>query len=91
VDSTYNIRVGRSPELLGRYVDKAGTALMNGGGSLVLQGGGDWAAVGHNAILIDGTRAYNVYHAYAATNGASQLRISELAWDADGWPVSAGP
>jgi arabinan endo-1,5-alpha-L-arabinosidase len=91
VDSTYNIRVGRSPELLGPYVDKAGTALMNGGGSLVLQGGGDWAAVGHNAILIDGTRAYNVYHAYAATNGASQLRISELAWDADGWPVSAGP
>ena len=24
-------------------------------------------------------------------NGASTLRISELAWDADGWPVSAGP
>jgi arabinan endo-1,5-alpha-L-arabinosidase len=90
-DSTYNIRVGRSPELLGPYVDKAGTALMNGGGSLVLQGGGDWAGPGHNAILIDGTRAYNVYHAYATTNGASQLRISELAWDADGWPVTAGP
>jgi arabinan endo-1,5-alpha-L-arabinosidase len=46
---------------------------------------------GHNAILIDGQRAYNVYHAYAASNGASQLRISELVWDAEGWPLSGGP
>jgi arabinan endo-1,5-alpha-L-arabinosidase len=90
-DSTYNLRVGRSTELLGPYVDKAGTSLLNGGGSLVLEGGGDWAALGHNAILIEGTRAYNVYHAYAASNGASQLRISELVWDAQGWPLSAGP
>jgi arabinan endo-1,5-alpha-L-arabinosidase len=37
-------------------------------------------------------RAYNVYHAYDADqNGASTLRVSELAWDKDGWPVSGGP
>jgi hypothetical protein len=35
--------------------------------------------------------AYNMYHAYATSNGASQLRISELVWDAEGWPVSGGP
>jgi arabinan endo-1,5-alpha-L-arabinosidase len=90
-DSTYNLRVGRARELLGPYVDRAGTGLLNGGGSLVLQQDSEWVGPGHNAILIEGSRAYNVYHAYAATNGASQLRISELAWDADGWPVSAGP
>jgi arabinan endo-1,5-alpha-L-arabinosidase len=42
-------------------------------------------------VLLDGTRAYNVYHAYAASNGASQLRISELVWDGEGWPISGGP
>lgn len=90
-DSTYNTRVGRSSELAGPYVDKAGTPMLSGGGSLVLQAGGDWAGPGHNAILIEGTRAYNVYHAYAVTNGASQLRISELVWDSEGWPISGGP
>ena len=31
------------------------------------------------------------FHAYRSDNGASQLRVAELAWDADGWPVSGGP
>jgi len=90
-DSTYNIRVGRSSALLGPYADRDGRPMLDGGGTLVLQGSGDWAAAGHNAVLFDGTRAYNVYHAYAAGNGASQLRISELVWDAEGWPISGGP
>jgi arabinan endo-1,5-alpha-L-arabinosidase len=91
VDSTYNTRVGRSRELLGPYLAQDGTPMLEGGGTLVLAAGGDWVGPGHNAILIEGTRAYNVYHAYAATNGASQLRISELVWDAEGWPISGGP
>jgi arabinan endo-1,5-alpha-L-arabinosidase len=90
-DSTYNLRVGRSRELLGPYLDRAGKALLQGGGTLLLSGDADWAGPGHNAVLFDGSRAFNVYHAYATTNGASQLRIAELAWDAEGWPVSGGP
>lgn len=90
-DSTYNIRVGRSPDVLGPYLDRGGTPLLEGGGTPVLAAAGDWGGPGHNAILIDGTRAYNVYHAYAAANGAAQLRIAELAWDSEGWPVSGGP
>jgi hypothetical protein len=35
-NSTYNIRVGRSLSVSGPYVDKAGVALTNGGGSLLL-------------------------------------------------------
>ena len=36
--------------------------------------------------------AFNVYHSYDANNnGNSYLRISELVWDQDGWPVSGGP
>ena len=90
-DSTYNIRVGRSSELLGPYVARDGTPLLEGGGTPVLAAGGAFVGPGHNAILVDGTRAYNVYHAYSATTGASQLRISELVWDDAGWPLSAGP
>jgi arabinan endo-1,5-alpha-L-arabinosidase len=90
-DSTYQIRVGRSATLLGPYVDREGTPLLNGGGTPVLQGAGDWVGPGHNAVLFEGTRAYNIYHAYAADTGASQLRIAELVWDDQGWPLSGGP
>jgi arabinan endo-1,5-alpha-L-arabinosidase len=90
-ESTYNIRVGRSPNVLGPYLARDGTPMLEGGGTSVLSAGGDWAGPGHNAVLIAGARAYNVYHAYAATTGAAELRISELVWDVEGWPVSGGP
>jgi arabinan endo-1,5-alpha-L-arabinosidase len=90
-DSTYNIRVGRSENVLGPYVDREGRALLNGGGTLLVQGDDTWRGPGHNAVIFSGDRAYNVFHAYAATNGASMLRIAEIAWDDAGWPVSGGP
>jgi arabinan endo-1,5-alpha-L-arabinosidase len=90
-NSTYNIRIGRSDKVLGPYLDKSGKALLEGGGSELVKGGGSMRGPGHNAILFHGTKAYNVYHAYRSDNGASVLRVSELAWDEDGWPVSAGP
>jgi arabinan endo-1,5-alpha-L-arabinosidase len=76
----------------GPYVDRDGKAMLEGGGTLVVQGGTRYRGPGHNAVLFTETAAYNVYHSYDADrNGASTLRISELAFDADGWPVSAGP
>jgi arabinan endo-1,5-alpha-L-arabinosidase len=90
-DSTYNIRVGRSEHVLGPYVDQDGTELLDGGGTLLVSGDDTWKGPGHNAVVFVGTDAYNVYHAYRATDGAATLRISELAWDSDGWPLSGGP
>jgi arabinan endo-1,5-alpha-L-arabinosidase len=90
--STYNQRVGRSREVLGPYMDKAGTGLMQGGGTLLVGGEGRWHGPGHNAVIFSGDGAYNVFHAYDGDNGGrSVLRVAELAWDADGWPTSAGP
>jgi arabinan endo-1,5-alpha-L-arabinosidase len=91
-NSTYNIRVGRATEVLGPYLDREGKPMMEGGGTPLVQGAGRWHGPGHNAVLFTGDGAYNVFHAYdAQAGGASRLRVAELAWDADGWPVSGGP
>jgi arabinan endo-1,5-alpha-L-arabinosidase len=91
-DSTYNTRVGRSAAVAGPYVDKDGVALLQGGGMLVVKGGDRYRGPGHNAVIFTDTAAFNVYHSYDANNnGASVLRIAELVWDADGWPISGGP
>jgi arabinan endo-1,5-alpha-L-arabinosidase len=92
VDSTYNIRVGRSADVQGPYTDKDGKAMAQGGGTLLVQGDARWKGPGHSAVIFTDKGAFNLYHAYdAQRNGASTLRISELAWDAAGWPVSGGP
>jgi arabinan endo-1,5-alpha-L-arabinosidase len=92
IDSTHNIRVGRASSLQGPYLDRDGIDMMNGGGTLVLAGDSRWKGPGGNMVLADDGKRYNVYHAYDAnSNGASTLRIAELAFDNDGWPMSAGP
>jgi arabinan endo-1,5-alpha-L-arabinosidase len=88
----YNIRVGRATTVTGPYVDEAGTDLMKGGGTLLVQGNADWIAPGHNAVITYNNKTYNIYHALkGSSSGAATLRISEIAWDANGWPVSGGP
>ena len=89
--STYNIRVVRSEAVNGPYVDQDGTTALNGGGTLVAETGGDFAGPGGQSVLISGNDAYLVYHAYLRSNGAHQLRVAELVWDSDGWPVPVGP
>jgi len=87
----YNIRVGRSTSVTGPYVDKAGTNMLNGGGTLLVTGNSTWHAPGHNAVILTPTGAYNIYHALNSSNANATLRISQLALDAQGWPVSGGP
>jgi arabinan endo-1,5-alpha-L-arabinosidase len=88
----YNIRVGRSTSVTGPYVDKAGTQMMSGGGTLLVQGNASWVAPGHNAVITYNGKTYNLYHALrGSSSGPATLRVSELVWDTDGWPVSGGP
>lgn len=89
--STYRVMVGRSKSITGPYLDRAGTPLTRGGGTQILAGAGSWRGPGHNAVLLTPDGDYNVYHAYAAGDGHSELRIAELGWDEDGWPISGGP
>ena len=88
VRSTYRIVVGRAREVRGPYLDKEGRNLAEGGGSLLLGGNAQWSGLGScSAYTFDG-RDYLVFHAYeAADNGMQKLKIAEITWDAEQWPV----
>jgi arabinan endo-1,5-alpha-L-arabinosidase len=92
VNSDHSIRVGRATNVLGPYLDRDGIDMMNGGGTLILAGDSRWKGPGSNTVFVDAGKRYNVYHAYDAdSNGLSALRVAELSFDNDGWPVSGGP
>lgn len=95
VDSTYNVRVGRAKGVIGPYLDREGVSMLNGGGTLVLEGSERWRGPGHNAVISEGDRDLIVYHAYDAEfRGSPTLRIDALQWDEEGWPrvaVGTGP
>jgi len=87
-DSTYKMMVGRSKDVRGPYLDKEGRNLAQGGGTLLLAGDIAWPGIGHNSAYTFEGRDYLVFHAYeAADNGLQKLKIAEIAWDPEGWPV----
>ncbi|MBN2443310.1 MAG: family 43 glycosylhydrolase [Spirochaetales bacterium] len=92
VDSTYNIRVGRSTSITGPYTDKNGINMMNGGGTLIDDGDSRWIGPGHNAVYLSGDSAILVNHAYDAwNNGYATLQIRCLYWDSQRWPTTHNP
>jgi arabinan endo-1,5-alpha-L-arabinosidase len=87
VESTYNVRVGRSEALTGPYVDRDGVPMIEGGGTLILSAYGQWKGPGHNGMLFEDDMHWMVYHAYDSKQiGIPKLRIESISWDADGWP-----
>ncbi|MBP8972362.1 MAG: arabinan endo-1,5-alpha-L-arabinosidase [Anaerolineae bacterium] len=85
--STYKIMVGRAEKVIGPYYDRDGQAMLEGGGTLVLEGDDRWRGPGHNAVLQEPGGDLLVFHAYdAKAAGMPTLRISPITWDAEGWP-----
>ncbi|HEX6963432.1 MAG TPA: arabinan endo-1,5-alpha-L-arabinosidase [Lacipirellula sp.] len=88
VRSTYNIRVGRSREITGSYVDRDGVDMLEGGGTLVLETRGAAIGPGHAGFLERDGRLMLSYHYYdGERRGQPVLGVSELRWDDEGWPV----
>ncbi|MBN1780548.1 arabinan endo-1,5-alpha-L-arabinosidase [bacterium] len=87
-NSTYRMEMGRSKDIRGPYLDKEGRDMAQGGGSDVITGNERWAGWGGNsAYTIDG-RDFMVFHAYEnADNDYHRLKIGEITWDAEQWPV----
>jgi arabinan endo-1,5-alpha-L-arabinosidase len=94
VNSTYNIRVGRSTSITGPYLDRNGINMVNNGGSLFLQGTGKFTGPGHMGIYSEAGSQWFSYHYYDANSwapqynayGPSDFAFVPLSW-ADDWPV----
>jgi arabinan endo-1,5-alpha-L-arabinosidase len=87
VNSTYNIRVGRSEKITGPYVDKEGIDMMNDGGTLLLGSEGQFIGPGQAGILAENGKEWISFHYEADTRRRNTLAIRPLSWDKDGWPV----
>ncbi|RTL07391.1 MAG: arabinan endo-1,5-alpha-L-arabinosidase, partial [Acidimicrobiia bacterium] len=91
MNSTYNVRVGRSASLTGPYVDRDGRPMLDGGGTKVLAAYGNVLAPGHQTVLHEGDNWWLIHHWYNPAHDARpELGIRPLDWDADGWPVARG-
>lgn len=89
---SYRVVVGRADNIRGPYIDKEGRPLTEEGGTLVVAGDrSTFAAAGHSDILVADDRIYHLYHAYRLPRGDAELRIVELRFDADGWPIPHDP
>ncbi len=99
--SGYSVFVGRSPDLLGPYVDRDGIALLADrvGGTPVLGAGGNrWVGPGHNTVVTDRAgQDWLLYHAvdrddpyFAQTTMTKRpLLLDPLDW-VGGWPLVRG-
>ena len=86
-DSTYKIMVGRATEPTGPYVDRSGKPMLEGGGTLLMEGNEVWKGPGGQSIFSTSAGEVMAFHAYDGVDGRAVLHISSLTWD-KGWPVS---
>jgi hypothetical protein len=88
VDSTYNIRVGRSQNVTGPYLDRNGANMIGGGGTPLLESSGRFIGPGHVGIMNDNGTNWFTFHYYDGNNnGAPRLGLTRLNWTPDGWPA----
>lgn len=88
INSTYNIRVGRSKNVAGPYIDKTGRDMREGGGEIFLQTDKDKIGPGHSGIFKLNQVEYFSYHFYNGNNnGRPSIMIRRLQWETNDWPV----
>ena len=88
-DDDYKEAMGRAISPHGPFFDMAGTPMLLGGGTVILEGNGDWRAPGGGTVHIDPAtgQAMMTFHALnALENGAMHLWTTGLQWQGD-WPV----
>ncbi|WP_295694617.1 arabinan endo-1,5-alpha-L-arabinosidase [Lapillicoccus sp.] len=87
LNSTYNIRVGRSRTPTGPYLGRGGTPMMAVGGSMVLSTHDYVIGPGGETVLHDRGVDWLVYHYYNQRDaGTPRLGINRITW-VDGWPA----
>jgi len=85
----YKQAAGRSTSPHGPFVDQSGTPMMNGGGTVLLEGDGKWNAPGGGTAYLDASNGDSllIFHAQnLGDNGTPYAWVKNLAW-IDDWPV----
>ena len=87
IKSNYRVAVGRSKKVAGPYLDKVGKPMLEGGGTLILEGDKkEYEAMGHCSAYSFPDGDYFFCHGYSvAKNGASILVQKRINWTPDGW------
>ncbi|HKW29669.1 MAG TPA: arabinan endo-1,5-alpha-L-arabinosidase [Verrucomicrobiae bacterium] len=86
-NSTYEIRVGRSRQITGPYLDKGGADLVTGGGSSFLSTHAPFIGPGQSGVFSENGVDWFSCHFYnGLDHGQSMLAILPLGWDTNGWP-----
>ncbi|MEU4245413.1 family 43 glycosylhydrolase [Actinoplanes sp. NPDC026619] len=87
VDSDYRVVVGRATSVTGPYVDRAGVAMLAGGGTELLRGYHEFRGPGGGDVFGD----RYVHHYYDLDdNGLPKLSVRPIRW-VDGWPALGDP
>ncbi|MDQ2751666.1 MAG: family 43 glycosylhydrolase [Bacteroidota bacterium] len=91
VKSTYKVLVGRAGSFKGPYVDKGGKPLMEGGGTVLLQGNDGsqgFVGPGHNGDIFtdDAGDTWMLYHAYDKDKGNKRMMLLDKIEWIDDWP-----
>ncbi len=85
----YKQAVGRSTSPHGPFVDEAGTPMMNGGGTVLIQGDGNWGAPGGGTAYLDAKSgdSFIIFHAHNLTRSGHPYQwVKTVDW-VNGWPV----
>ena len=87
--SNYRVAVGRSRKVDGPYVDKEGKPMLEGGGTIILEGDKqEFEAAGHCAAYHMGDEDIFICHGYSvALRGASLLIQKRIEWSDKEWPA----
>lgn len=88
-ESTYKVVVGRSKDIEGPYLDKEGTDMAQGGGTLVIEGDKqEFNAAGHCAVYHFNNQDRFICHGYSIRYGDASILINKpITWTDQGWPT----
>lgn len=96
LDSTYNVRVGRSDRPDGPYRDFNHKDMADSGDNLpkilnsyAFGNHSGWHGPGHNSVLRDGPDYYLLHHARIEIDGRKRVRthVRKMVFTEEGWPV----
>ncbi|MDR2774448.1 MAG: family 43 glycosylhydrolase [Tannerella sp.] len=92
VNSTYTTVAGRSENLFGPYLNKAGKPMMENHHEILIRGNERFVGTGHNSEIVRDNEGNDwiLYHAVDKNNAKGRaLMLDRVYWN-DGWPEITG-